>query len=283
VASAFVTGIVTLFRLITRNQRTDEAKRDLDHIRQTFKDHFDPSGRLLHYSPVGRSKGVSDRKFGGLMHMMMAINSLLAAVLIACLLLPFDASFSFQTSEHVVILAIACSLFVFTFLGQWFITESKKAPKRDKPRKQNEGEKELIEVTHAGGVVFRSEQAQVEYLLISPKASPENIWVLPKGHIEKGEDHIETALREVREEANIVARCLTPLDIVQYRRNNEDIRVKYYLMEWLFNSDQSAGEHRHTRWLSFEEAVKALTHPESSYVLQLAEVKRKTLSPLPQP
>src|SRR5262249_41445497 len=60
-------------------------------------------------------------------------------------------------------------------------------------------------LTHAGGVVFRKRNGAVEYLLV--QASKDRTqWVLPKGHIEPGEEPRETAVREVKEETGHWAR-----------------------------------------------------------------------------
>ena len=54
-------------------------------------------------------------------------------------------------------------------------------------------------LTHAGGVVYRmTADGKPEYLLVTASKNREQ-WVLPKGHIEYGENPRETAVREVRE------------------------------------------------------------------------------------
>src|SRR5215211_3812353 len=86
-------------------------------------------------------------------------------------------------------------------------------------------------VTHAGGVVCRVRDGKVEYLLVGPKNEVPGEWLLPKGHIEKGETAAEAAVREMREEAGIVAR---PLDLAgqdQFTVNDGQVVVSYYLME----------------------------------------------------
>lgn len=57
------------------------------------------------------------------------------------------------------------------------------------------------EIGGAGGVVFRSDGA---VLLLQHL---EGTWVFPKGHLDPGESALEAALREVEEEAGIVATC----------------------------------------------------------------------------
>lgn len=54
-------------------------------------------------------------------------------------------------------------------------------------------------LTHAGGIVFRTKAGKTEYLLVDAKEFPGQR-VLPKGHIEAGEQPGDTAVREVHEE-----------------------------------------------------------------------------------
>jgi hypothetical protein len=86
-----VLGWLTLLRLIIRNKHTDECKRDLDHIRQTFKDHFDDDGLLNALSsqrscPCQRNTAASGTHDE-------CLNSLLVAGFVGCLLL-FQGVFS---------------------------------------------------------------------------------------------------------------------------------------------------------------------------------------------
>jgi diadenosine hexaphosphate hydrolase (ATP-forming) len=59
-------------------------------------------------------------------------------------------------------------------------------------------------VEGAGGVVFNPDGM---VLLIRHRKGE---WVFPKGHIEDDEDRLETAVREVAEEAGVIARCPDP-------------------------------------------------------------------------
>ena len=53
-----------------------------------------------------------------------------------------------------------------------------------------------------GTVVFRKTRGKYAVLLIKNKYT--DCWSFPKGHVEGSETHVETALRELKEEANIV-------------------------------------------------------------------------------
>lgn len=65
----------------------------------------------------------------------------------------------------------------------------------------------------AGGVVFNSDK-----ILLLRKFN--GGWVLPKGHIKKGETYSEAALREVKEESGITAQLGDYIDSIEYQYYN---------------------------------------------------------------
>ena len=82
----------------------------------------------------------------------------------------------------------------------------------------------------AGGVVFRPAagqlQAREEYLLVQTKNAPHH-WVLPKGHIEAGEELAEAAVREVREETGSWARVMDDLGDISFSVNGKRIKARF--------------------------------------------------------
>lgn len=102
-------------------------------------------------------------------------------------------------------------------------------------------------------------------------------WVFPKGHIEKGEKSVEAAVREVREEAGVLARIvdLTATNI-RFKAGGEDVNAVFYLMEYV--RDVESVEKRETQWFSFDEALQQLKYEESRRALRVAENKRVALS-----
>ena len=52
--------------------------------------------------------------------------------------------------------------------------------------------------THAGGIVYRDVGSGPEYLIVRARRDP-SAWVLPKGHIERGETAEEAAVRDNRD------------------------------------------------------------------------------------
>jgi 8-oxo-dGTP pyrophosphatase MutT (NUDIX family) len=112
--------------------------------------------------------------------------------------------------------------------------------------------------THAGGVVYRKNGGNLEYLLVSAKKNPSE-WVLPKGHVEVGECLEETAVREVREETGVWARPVSPLKRVTYTLDGEAVEVQYYLMEALEAGKPAERSRKHV-WMPLEGAKSQLKH-----------------------
>jgi len=110
--------------------------------------------------------------------------------------------------------------------------------------------------SHAGGVVVRTRDGRPEFLLVSARLTPEE-WVLPKGHIEPGERPVETAAREVLEEAGVVATTGALLGIVEYDNWRGHVRAEFFLMRHV--GDGEATERRRLAWLPIDEALAALS------------------------
>jgi len=245
-------GIVTLLRIKKRNETTDGYKKDTKRVRDLFKDHFDKNLNILsNYHPL---KGTGERrKFGGLLDIVLTINSLLVAAFAAAIVYPFGS----QAPQRGPTYAAAIIAFLVSFLGQraWAV---QKGP------------------THAGGIVYQVTGDKVEYCLVGPskhKANPE--WLFPKGHIEGGEEPWETALREVREESGVVGRLISPVGSSKYELPTGKVFVKYYLMEAV--SDSSGPEDRSRAWFEFEAALGELTHPANKTLLSEAEKRRQEI------
>lgn len=278
-----VLGVVTLFRLLIRNENTDKCKRDLDHIRQMFKDHFDESGQLIDYYPVGRPKldardedeitnaleqveKDTKRGFGGLAHMMAAINSMLLAggVVLAHLLL----GGRWLTAPTWVYVLLMAALLGGSFFIQLLYVAHRELSWSAKIKKTLP--------THAGAVVYKCENEIVKYLLIiteEPDLPDKETWVLPKGKIKPGEGHVEAALREIQEESGVVVKFVCPLGFVKYTdKKDKTVRAKYYLMEYLFDSPLPS-EGRLSKWLQFTAATQLLEHDEGKHLLELAAGK----------
>jgi 8-oxo-dGTP pyrophosphatase MutT (NUDIX family) len=269
-AVLFALGLITLMRMLTRNEHTDLCKRGLDSIRQVFKDHFDRFGMLVDYYPValpkiGEAKESKSpiRRFGGLSYTVAAINSALLGVIVVAATFPLPQPDVPPPAVPGWIYWMAAAVALAAFAVQVRYIRGRESQNRASLRKGMP--------THAGGAVYRIANDAVQYLLLKPKDGADE-WLLPKGHIEDGEGHGEAALREVREEAGIVGRLCGFVARTDFKDANGKVDAKFYLIERIGALEPR--ENRLIKWHPFEDAVAALSFPESKLVLREAERRR---------
>ena len=119
--------------------------------------------------------------------------------------------------------------------------------------------------THAGGIVLRQSPAgppgSMEVLVVRPSVSKGDHWVLPKGHIEPGEEPPEAAVREVLEEAG--ARCRAPRFVghVSYQAKGEEVICAFYRMELLELGESE--ENRGRAWSTVDALEGTMPFPET--------------------
>jgi ADP-ribose pyrophosphatase YjhB (NUDIX family) len=132
--------------------------------------------------------------------------------------------------------------------------------------------------THAGGIVWRRLAGGLQFLLVRalarggegdiPAALP---WVLPKGHIERGEGPEEAALREVLEEAGAVAELGPLAGTLEFSAAGKVVRCAFYAME--LRGQREADEPREMRWATLAEVRQLVPYPETvALVERVAEL-----------
>ena len=121
--------------------------------------------------------------------------------------------------------------------------------------------------SHAGGVVVRVVGDELQYLLVHASDNPE-IWLLPKGHIEKGETPEAAAVREVKEEAGVSAAIIGRAGESRYEVKGKAVRVVFYLMK--FQAEVAREETRDLAWRNYEEAMAMLHFENTRHILKQA-------------
>ena len=121
-------------------------------------------------------------------------------------------------------------------------------------------------LTHAGCIVFKETSEETLFLVIS--SSTGKHWVLPKGHIDAGEDAVTAGIRELEEEAGVIGEAIAPLPIQEFYKKNKKVIIKYYLTKFI--DQHSADEGREIRWEDEQTARELLSFDEAKTALQNA-------------
>jgi len=126
----------------------------------------------------------------------------------------------------------------------------------------------------AGVIAVRRAGNGFEVCLIRRKES--RSWGIPKGTVERGDTHEETALNEAWEEAGLEGRLIgEALGTYEYEKWDLDLVVAVYLMDVIeAHDDWEEAHYRDRTWLSLTDAATKLAdHP----VLPLLERVRPRL------
>lgn len=121
-------------------------------------------------------------------------------------------------------------------------------------------------VRAAGGVVWRREGQSVQVVLVHRPRYDD--WTLPKGKVDAGESYEEAALREVREEASILAEIGPELPSTTYLdRSGKNKHVRYWAMKVAEGSPAGDNEVDVAEWVDLVEARSRLTYERDVSVL----------------
>lgn len=105
-------------------------------------------------------------------------------------------------------------------------------------------------------------------------------WTFPKGKLDRGETHLQAALREVREETGHHARLGRSLPTVRYRQTRKGRRVpkevRYWVMRSLGGRFTPGSEVDGLAWLDPDAAAERLTYQRE--VDLLAELTREPVA-----
>jgi ADP-ribose pyrophosphatase YjhB (NUDIX family) len=248
-------GIVTLFRILKRNRTTDEYKHALDTIRKLYKKRFDGKEILKDYRPLKKKKKdfKGQRKFGGLVHLIEMLNSIvlagMASVIALCILV--FCRIPLEDSAALIVGVSALIGLAAGFSVQYVLTDR------------------TVRFTHAGGVVYRIMDGKPQFLIITAKKNRED-WVLPKGHKRMMESKRRAAFREVREESGYSARIIREIGVSEYHVDDKKLRIKFYLMKLDENKPRIKAEKRETRWCARDEALGLLSFKDAQWMVKEA-------------
>ena len=124
-----------------------------------------------------------------------------------------------------------------------------------------------VTVQAAGGVLWRrTDDVGLQVLLVHRPRYDD--WTLPKGKLEAGEQHVDAAVREVREETGLVAEVGPELPSTHYRdRRDRPKVVRYWAMTPTGGRFVPGDEVDEVRWCSVHDASAMLTYVRDVAVL----------------
>ena len=127
-------------------------------------------------------------------------------------------------------------------------------------------------LTHAGGIVYRPKGGKIEdadWMLVEASGNRSER-VLPKGHIEPGEDPRVTAVREVQEETGHWARVKGWLEDSRLGREASAPRVRWFVLEYVEKPQRWRREERQWFWIPLGKAIDAATFEDTKALLRQA-------------
>lgn len=129
-------------------------------------------------------------------------------------------------------------------------------------------------------MVLKQSGSEPRVCLIARKAKGQIHWRLPKGHVEKGEELKQTALREVKEETGIDGSIQSRLGAIRYafydprRKRHVFKTVHFYLVRYLRGSlADHDDEIESARWFPVSKALKLLEYTSERQLLRKAVLK----------
>ena len=143
-----------------------------------------------------------------------------------------------------------------------------------RPRGRRRGGRRPARELSAGGVVVRD--GQIVVIVPTRRASDgSRVLALPKGHIDPGEDTLQAATREVREETGVVGEPVRELGEARYwyRRDGQTIpkSVTFFLFSYVEgDTADHDDEVEEARWIALEDAQSELSHAAEREMVALA-------------
>lgn len=158
---------------------------------------------------------------------------------------------------------------------------AKKTPKLDTFKKyfsRKPSIQEIVREPTAGGVVFRrNKKGDIEILLIQ---DAKDRWTIPKGHIEEGETAVQTARREIGEEAGLhEVDMLGWLGKIHFRYRRIDrlvlMTTQIYLVRVKTDGNEIQKEEwmNGIKWFSFNQALDLIEYEDIAKLMLKAKTR----------
>ncbi|MFA5658977.1 MAG: NUDIX domain-containing protein [Oscillospiraceae bacterium] len=131
----------------------------------------------------------------------------------------------------------------------------------------------MVNEKSCGAIVYRKFHGNTEILLIKHVNSGH--WSFPKGHVERNETEVETAIREIKEETGIdVILDPTFRETVSYSPRKDALKVVVYFIAKAKNFDFSPQEEEisEVKWVEIGRAASVLTYENDRSIVNKAKL-----------
>lgn len=120
----------------------------------------------------------------------------------------------------------------------------------------------------AGGLVISESNPGLVALISHRNRGGGSDWCIPKGHVELGENYLETAIREVREETGLEAKVLEKIGEISYSFKIGPKRIKKTVHHYLLQQTggildanlDPTGEVIDAQWFEIARIEEVLAH-----------------------
>ena len=146
------------------------------------------------------------------------------------------------------------------------------------PRPKKPSIQEIVREPTSGGIVWRRDKnGELEILLIQ---DAKDRWTIPKGHIEEGETAVQTARREIGEEAGLKQVEMQGwLGKIHFRYRRVDrlvlMTTQIYLVKALGDTDNIKKEEwmNGIKWFDFNEALDLIEYEDIAKLMLKAKTR----------
>ena len=130
----------------------------------------------------------------------------------------------------------------------------------------------------AGGLIVSSENPNLVALISHRNRGGGVDWCIPKGHVELGENYIQTSIREVQEETGIQGKVVEKIGEISYSFKIGPKRIRktvhHYLLEQIsgeltFSGDPT-GEVLDVQWFEISTLEEVLAHENERKIAERA-------------
>lgn len=121
-----------------------------------------------------------------------------------------------------------------------------------------------------GAVIIRKNESKIETLIIQMLGGH---WSFPKGHVEKNETEVETALREIKEETNLEVLIDTRFrEITTYSPKPEVLKDVIYFIAIPKSKEViiQKEELQNAKWIEIYDALNLVTYEDDKRILKKA-------------